>query len=317
MMQRYFVSTYVTSPCVHEWNPELERDYFQALAGRSEIIGIEHPFSLDSARYPLDWLVRNISDHWSMIITTLPVFMGMIKEDSYVGLASHREHERNSAVNVMEQISDYVCKLNQVFNRKVVSAVHLHSFPKNDDVELRCCKSALKQSLIDIKKFDWQSAQLNLEHCDAHIPHQAAEKGFLSLEDEIEVLKDVGGFGIVLNWARSAIEGRSVLTPLTHIEQSQAACLLKGFVFSGCGDDPQSEYGCWKDTHMPPKNFINSEYLPEGGLLGRQEIEDTLALLNQDIYLGIKVSDKSDNRTLARAAGLNIDVIRALYTQRS
>ena len=116
MMQRYFVSTYVTSPCVDEWNPELERDYFQALAGRSEIIGIEHPFSLDSARYPLDWLVRNIPDHWSMIITTLPIFMGMIKEDSYVGLASHREHERNLAVNVMEQISDYVCKLNQMLN---------------------------------------------------------------------------------------------------------------------------------------------------------------------------------------------------------
>ena len=58
-----------------------------------------------------------------------------------------------------------------------------------------------------MKGLEWGNVQLNLEHCDAYIPGQKAQKGFLLLEDEVEILNEVGGYGLILNWARSAIEG--------------------------------------------------------------------------------------------------------------
>ncbi len=131
------------------------------------------------------------------------------------------------------------------------------------------------------------------------IPNQRADKGFLSLHDEIDVVQAVGNIGIVLNWGRSAIELRSAEGPLKHINLVMPHNLLKGFVFSGCTDNQNSPYGAWRDIHIPPKNFINSQYLRNESLLGKKEINQVLTLIsNQDIYLGIKVLDASLTRDI-------------------
>ena len=312
MNMAYFISAYATSPSFNQWDPLDERKYFQALASEPEVVGIEHPFFINSEKYPLSWLLENIPDHWSIIITALPAFMHEAKNNPLLGLASENEAGRRQAVQLMQAISQYSEKLNHIFNRKIVKAIHFHSLPRNDDVNRLGNKAALKQSLYDIQKFNWHGAELNLEHCDAYIPNQLADKGFLLLKDELEVLSEVGGYGIVLNWARSAIEGRSVMTPLRHIELTQHAALLRGFFFSGCTDNPESDYGCWKDTHIPPKNFIESEYLRNESLLGAKEIKQVLNVLDREIYYGIKILDQAKLKKLTQSIGLNIDTIRAI-----
>ncbi|MBN2689719.1 MAG: DUF4862 family protein [Gammaproteobacteria bacterium] len=315
MSAHYFISAYATSPSSDKWCPEDESRYFHGLANKPEVVGIEHPFLPQSDKYPLPWLLENIPENWSLIITALPEFMNLLKGNPYFGLASVVEKDRMAAVKIMEDISDYIRKLNRGFGRKIVKAVHFHSLPRNVVNEMRGSKQALKQSLREIKDFNWDGAELNLEHCDAYIPNQIADKGFLLLEDEIEVISTVGGYGIVLNWARSAIEGRSVKKPLSHIEMVKNAGLFNGFFFSGCTDDVNSNYGYWRDTHMPPRNFINGDYLQSDGLLGIDEVKQTMQELNnydEDIYLGIKVSDLAADDNIDKKIGLNTETIDAL-----
>jgi hypothetical protein len=271
MGYQYFVAAYPASPTAtpasSHWNPLIERQYFQALIDRAEVIGIEHPFYMASEKYNLDWLLETIPSHWSMMLTLLPTFMMAAKTNPYLGLASTREQDRSLAVKIMEQAAAYVAQLSQAFGRQIVKAIHFHSLPKNEAAGFRGHQEAFKKSLIEIKTLDWQGAALNLEHCDAYIPGQPAEKGFLSLEDEIEALDEIGGFGLVLNWARSAIEGRSTATPLAQLKLAKAANLLKGFFFSGCTDDPRNAYGAWKDTHMPPGDGCLLNRLGSRGIL--------------------------------------------------
>lgn len=310
---RYYVSAYTTSPSPQIWDPAVESQFYHHLAKSSEILGIEQPLYLDSKRYPLNWLRENISDHLSMIITTLPVFMNLAQSDPLLGLASIHEKHRSAAVRVMENINQQIHELNQMFSRKVVSAIHFHSLPKNKE-ELRGNKAALAKSLQEIKTMDWLGAELNLEHCDAQLSLHEVDKGFLLLEDELEALNQVGGFGLVLNWARSAIECRSVDGPIKHIQMAKQANLLRGFFFSGCTDNPTSEYGLWKDTHIPIQNFIESAYLPIESLLVSNEIRQVFNLLDDKIYLGIKVSNLTQQKSLERSVGLNIDSIRAIQS---
>ena len=122
----------------------------------------------------------------------------------------------------------------------------------------------------------------------------------------------MSGYGLVLNWGRSAIESRSALGPLTHIKRAKEANLLKGFFFSGCTDKADSAYGSWKDSHMPPKNDIESNYLSADSLLSHDEIANTFSLLETESYLGVKVLDPSIIKTLNQSIGLTIDTLKAL-----
>lgn len=312
MINKYFVSCYATSPSFYAWNPVDETNYFEQLQVNSAIAGIEHPFLINSNKYPLDWLLANIPDDWRILITLLPALMEGAKSNPSLGLASNNELDRLQAVSLMQQASKYVNTLNDAVGRQIVQAVHLHSSPKNEEQALRGNKSALQASLEEIRGFDWDGAQLNLEHCDAFIAGQVPDKGFLSLEDELQVLRAVGGFGLVLNWARSAIECRSTQGPLQHIKLASQSGLLKGFFFSGCGKNEHNPYGSWSDTHMPPKNFIKSDYLEPDSLLGDEEIRESLKLLNNIEYLGVKVLNPAKQPSLTQSVGLNLATIEAL-----
>jgi hypothetical protein len=54
-----------------------------------------------------------------------------------------------------------------------------------------------------------------------------------------------------VNWARSVLERRSVDDPQHHIDAAVRDGVLLGLMFSGCTDAADSQYGCFKDTHMP------------------------------------------------------------------
>jgi len=73
-----------------------------------------------------------------------------------------------------------------------------------------------------------------IEHCDSYVGTHPFEKGFMSVDEEISVLKSFAGnfkVGLAINWARSAIEGRSSSTVVDHIKLARKNKLLSGFFF--------------------------------------------------------------------------------------
>ena len=317
MSTKYYVSAYVTSPSFKVWDAESETKYFSNLTAQDNIIGIEQPFYSASEKYPLSWLKDNIPLHWNIILTSMPQMMQASRINPYFGLASIREEDRKKAVTLISDINNYAHTLNKLFQRDIVKAVHLHSSPRSSDGEVRGNKQSFYHSLLDIKRMEWGDIALNVEHCDAYTSQQQSDKGFLSLEDEINAINAVGHYGLILNWARSVIEARSSDGALKHIQLCLKEKLLKGFFYSGCSDQACSQYGAWKDTHMPPKNDIQSEYLPNDSLLGANEIKAVKNLLKpikDELYYGVKVLDLPDNSSLVKKIGLNLESIRAIET---
>ena len=94
--------------------------------------------------------------------------------------------------------------------------------------------SALARSLETITGWDWDGAQILLEHVDAKVPGHAPAKGFLSLEDELDVISENSlPMGILINWGRSAIELRDAAHVIDHVAMARQAGVLKGLIFSG------------------------------------------------------------------------------------
>ena len=161
---------------------------------------------------------------------------------------------------------------------------------------------AFKRSLEDVLGWDWCGATLVVEHCDAYIPEQNPEKGFLSLADEIDIVAEVG-VGIHLNWGRSAVEGRSAETAFEHVREAGERGVLDGIVFSGAGPE-ETQYGySWIDGHLPaqadePTSLMDAEQIgrcAQAAIAGGVE------------YLGAKVcvpKDASLDQRLAMLTGI-------------
>lgn len=93
----------------------------------------------------------------------------------------------------------------------------------------------------------------------------APRKGFLPLENVLEAIADYD-VSICINWARSAIEGRNTVLPLTHTQQVKRAGKLGALMFSGTTQT--GEYGEWQDLHAPfapfcPQSLMTTEHTRE------------------------------------------------------
>jgi hypothetical protein len=317
MPQHYFISAYATSQVLHQWDEVAETAYFRALAADPRVIGLEIPYLKDHTLYPIEWLTRNIPNHWTLRLTSLPAVMQLAHSHPKAGLASISESDRKMGVELVEKVQSYAEELQQAFQRSVVCSITLYSSPQSSAASPQGDKEALQRSLLEIQKKKKGSIVLHLEHCDTSVAHCSFEKGFLSLEEEIEVLQAVGGIGLVLNWGRSAIETHSVHQPLQHLQRALASQLLQGFVFSGCTADPESLYGAWKDRHAPPSPLCRES------LLGIREVAEVFSLIQeqqqqQECYLGIKVSNRLMPFDIDRSIALNlgtIDLIDSVHQQ--
>jgi hypothetical protein len=313
--RRFFVSAYATSPSFHNWQPQLESRYFSALASSPDVAGLEHPFFDDSdQQYPIPWLAANLPPQWMLALTVLPGLMRNARNDPDFGLASQRESSRAAAVRMMERVREHVEHLERDVGRRVVRALHIHTSPSQSFENLRGSRDAFAVSLKEILALGWPDISLSIEHCDSPVANQPVEKGFLRLEDEIDLAAEAG-LGIVLNWGRSAIETRSAEGPVRHLRQVRVAGLLRGFFFSGCASRSTLDYGVWRDTHMPAAPVIASPYLRKESLLDESALSGCLMELRMnstDVYLGVKVLDPNPDGDLKRKIGLNLDTIAAV-----
>jgi hypothetical protein len=208
-------------------------------------------------------------------------------------------------------------KMNECYGRQSVIAVQIATAPSTPIEYVSSSADSLLKSMEEILSWDWQGAKIVIEHCDAAVDNTPFEKGFLTIEDEIKTLielQSMHNVGMTINWARSAIESKSIETPVKHIQLALDSNILSGLMFSGVSDDDH-QYGRWKDMHMPFSQYEHSKYYEKKSLLNYSSIATCIKCvsLKKIDYLGIKLlSMPIETTSINRRVGVNKDAIKIL-----
>jgi len=314
---KYILGAYATSPSLSSSvDQSLESIYYERLVESvPEILGLEIPFfGKEIHKFGTDFLLNILRPDWSNVLTCIPGTMENLLIDRKFGIASDDLSSRMAAISMYRRANKTVHRINEFFGKKSIIAVQLATAPSVPIKGVVSSKLSLLRSLEEILSLDWQGAKIVIEHADTAISGLPFEKGFLSFEDEIEVigvLSDLQDIGITINWGRSAIEGRGVNKPIEHINLALEKKLLTGFIFSGATDNDKL-YGAWKDNHIPFARSYDVEHFEENSLLNHKNISNILQLLdlNDLLYLGIKLLSIPINKSsLERRVGINRDAI--------
>ena len=258
----YIIGAYPCAPSFHQKSEEEETEFWRQLSDTPDIRGLEQP-CLEHL-HPLgdEWLLRHTPGHWQIVVTAIMETMRRRGENGGFGLASSDETQRKACVEYYRHLQQKIAKINGNTAGKVI-ALELHAAPLAGNANVAQATDAFARSLKEITRWDW-SCELVLEHCDA-MTGSAPRKGFLPLENVLEAIADYD-VSICINWARSAIEGRNTVLPLTHTQQVKRAGKLGALIFSGTTQT--GEYGEWQDLHAPfapfcPQSLMTTEHARE------------------------------------------------------
>lgn len=260
MKPEFIVGAYASLP---QGRPSQEL-YYMLLGEQSWVRGTELPFPGDLANEDdRHWLAEHLPAHWhTNSVTAIPGTMRRMNEDPWFGLASPQEAGRRDAIGFFEDLRRAVADVARVRGAQDIAYIELHSAPRRvADAE------RMEESLRLLASWDWSGARLVIEHCDRYIDGQEPEKGFLRLDDEIALCKELG-IGLTVNWGRSAVEGRSARTALEHVRRCADADALTGLMFSGAGPE-ETIYGYpWIDGHLPmnpdePTSLMDADAIAE------------------------------------------------------
>ena len=248
---RIHVASYAAAPAAEPWDPAAEAALLEGLS-RLGVAGLELPFTGRLHKHDDAWLLEHIRPEWTLVVSALPGVMNTLATDPVFGLASADEDGRRRAVEFHERLRRTVEHLAAWRGGSPVVAVELHSAPRIAGAA-KGSADALARSLTELRGRDWKGATLLLEHCDAAVPGRPADKGFLTIGDELAALaasKGVTRAALSINWGRSAIETRSAEGPAAHLRAAKTAGALGALFFSGA-TAKDAEYGEWADRHAP------------------------------------------------------------------
>lgn len=316
----FIVGAYATAPSLEGGNEELEKQYYKMLTSTlDDMHGLEIPFWGKSIhQFGDEFLLNLIHSEWDNILTCVPATVYALKENPNFGLASDDDAGRILALKMHKRANKILHKINKYCDRDAVIAVHLATAPKIPVDGVNSSVDSFSKSLKEIMSWDWMGADIVVEHCDSFSGKYPVEKGFMPISDEIEVLSSFmdksNKVGLVINWARSAIEGRSPKTVIEHIKCANKQNLLRGLMFSGTSVD-DIKYGKWADLHMPFAKSYNIENYEVNSLLTEENITNTINAINKNDlkYMGIKLlSQPIIDSTIDRRVGINRDALFVL-----
>lgn len=238
---------------------------------------------------------RGVPDPEHVMLTGIPGTMKMQTEHPLFGLASTNEAERKAALEFTHALNARARAL--VANGHRVVATLVHSAPSFSG-----SARAFSQSLAEICCWDWYGVPVVVEHCDAANGAVKPEKGFLSIDDELEAIRavyqdmgiEIGAaatrakLGVSVNWGRSVLEHGSPQGALKHLRQARDAGYLRGFMLSGISDK-DSQFGpAWQDAHMPPAEVGGTA---GSSLLTREHIAESWREAGEDLlFKGFKMA---------------------------
>ncbi|MET3809218.1 DUF4862 family protein [Arthrobacter sp. UYEF3] len=279
----------------------LARQFFDELGRIPSIRGLELPYRAEGG----DPWPAGAPAAWSAVVTSIPGTMQRLALDEHFGLASRNPGGRRAALDFVAGIRDYVGALVSSGHR--VEAVELHSAPPHHG-----SPEAFAESLNEVLDWDWQGAGIVVEHCDAPRAGSVPEKGFLSFEEEVQVvrgLRDQGreDISVLVNWARSVIETGQSHTAADHLRYAREAGVLGGLMFSGCSPEP-TEFGYpWIDAHLPA---VEVQGAPASSLLTGGEIARCLREAGELPITGFKIGLPQD----AVSPGDRVERLRQMCT---
>lgn len=297
------VSAYPASPAHARWDPELEGELLPALCALPGVAGLEVPWMGGIHPHDETWFLANVPAV-PLAVTPIPFVMGRLGSDSRYGLASTDETGRAAAVDDLRRVAADIARIDRE-SGATVAVVTLHTAPR-----VAGAVEPFVRSLQEAAALDWSGARLVVEHCDASVPGQIPEKGFLSLDDEIAAIRSAGApVGLWLNWGRSAIELRDADAVTAQIAAAAASGFLVGLAFSGAAA-VQSPYGPpWVDAHLP----IASTHPESASLLDDAHVAAALAAAGDVAWLGLKTARRPDDagaRDALRTVARNLEVLR-------
>lgn len=289
-MSKYVVGAYPASPAHRNWDPEAEANFFELLSTDPRIGSLEIPWLGQIHPHDTAWLHNNFPSNLSAVITSIPFVMGQLSKDATYGLASNLEEGREKAINDVKNLLGAINKLHDNAGRKIATVVEIHTAPRETG-----SAESLAKSLEIICNWNWDGVEIVIEHCDAFVPGQTPEKGFLSLQQEISAIKaSETGVGIFINWGRSAIEFRDASRVVEHIQLAKESGLLRGLIFSGASAK-QGLFGYpWIDAHHPFQKNIRHEFGDLDSLLTEELAASALRVAGNLPWLGIKMGWPSE-----------------------
>ncbi len=274
----FYLGAYAASATLPVDTPEDElRKFWQDIARLPLLRGLELPFHSEG-QSAVEGTLAELPRSWDFILTLLPGVMQFLAHNPHFGLASDDESGRQAALAFTERARLWIAANQRFSSNPPFKAVHLHSAPRRAGVSASA--RSLRASLEELLAKDWFGARLCLEHCDAWNPSHAVVKGFLDLQDELEVARDLD-LGLTLNWGRSAIETRSAAGVFDHIAAAVDAGRLWGFMFSGTAVNDQV-YGDWQDNHAPIRLSEKEPWNPAGGLLTPEIVAEVFRRLSKN-----------------------------------
>jgi len=336
--RKYFVGSYATSPNLYSlehppqaMEPGREAAFYKGLAALDLCGGLEVQLHGDGTMHNCDektFLSVHAKPEWEAVLTCIGGTMGNIGACATFGLASTDEAGRQKAIEFAKVAQAAVGRWNgRAANCGKVVAVEIHSGPNVTKPGASSSAEAFAASLKELMAWDWQGAQLMVEHCDAPAAHPAS-KGFLTIENELDAIKAANAalpkatpVGAAINWARSTLETRDVATPCKHIQAVVDAKVPLGLMFSGCTPDPDSNYGPWKDCHMPHAPAEGVEFAVETSLMTAPLIKEAsqLAAKGQLAFCGCKITSLasgywvgSDDDDTPLRVGLNASLLQLI-----
>jgi hypothetical protein len=316
---KYIIGAYAAAPSLGVDDKSVEYEFYENLIESiSEIRGLEIPFwGEEIHRFGSDFLLDIIQPSWENVLSCIPGTMSNLAKNPKFGLASDDENGRVEAIAMHKRANQVLHKMNECYGRQSVIAVQIATAPSTPVEFVSSSTDSLLKSMEEILSWDWEGAKIVIEHCDTSIIAQPFEKGFFTLDDEIKALSKLStsnNLGITINWARSAIEGRSSNKPIEHLKLVLKHNMLSGLIFSGVSDKDE-RYGPWRDTHMPFARSFDVEFYEESSLLTLDNVTRSLNCVEVERldYLGIKLlSMPIDSSSIDRRVGINRDAISIL-----
>jgi hypothetical protein len=160
---------------------------------------------------------------------------------------------------------------------------------------------------------------LVVEHCDAAVPGQVPAKGFLGLDDELDVLSALAGppARVVINWGRSVIERRDPAAAAVHAALARKRGLLAGIVLSGCASTESAWGEPWADTHLPPAGVRPPGCAPHQSLMSGERMADFLRAAGPDARVSVKLSVRprdAAKQTRVRSVAAAVDAVSRAWS---